>query len=299
MLGQLTLIDLDAELARAAAAIGAVPTVARSTPSTSRPRCGSRTTRGLRHVRRPPGRRGHGGRASSAATPDGGADAVSILRLDAVRREIGDFVILDSVSGAIARGERVGLVGPNGAGKTTLLRIVAGRDEPDRGRVHIAGGVRLGMLGQESNRDEAFAGAPSVLRAVRSGAAEVERLELQLQALESAGAGAVADAGVRPTAGAVRPPRRLSPRPAGGGDALRPRRAEGGLGAATHWRCRVASRPGSRWRGCWSTTRTCCCSTSPPTTSTSPRWSGWRRTSPDARARCSSRPTTGRSWTRS
>ncbi|MEZ4597244.1 MAG: ATP-binding cassette domain-containing protein [Chloroflexota bacterium] len=33
------------------------------------------------------------------------------------------FVILDSVSGAIARGERVGLVGPNGAGKTTLLRM--------------------------------------------------------------------------------------------------------------------------------------------------------------------------------
>jgi ATP-binding cassette, subfamily F, member 3 len=119
---------------------------------------------------------------------------VSILRLDGVRREIGTFVILDSVSGAIARGERVGLVGPNGAGKTTLLRIVAGRDEPDQGGVHVAHGVRLGMLGQESNRDDAFASAPSVLRAVRSGATEVERLELRLHALESAGPDAVAGA---------------------------------------------------------------------------------------------------------
>ncbi|MBX3031526.1 MAG: ABC-F family ATP-binding cassette domain-containing protein [Chloroflexi bacterium] len=117
---------------------------------------------------------------------------MSILRLDAVRREIGDFVILDSVAGSIARGERIGLVGPNGAGKTTLLRIIGGRDDPDRGRVHIAQGIRVGMLGQESNRDTAFATAPTVLRAVRSGATEVERLELELARLESAGPAAVA-----------------------------------------------------------------------------------------------------------
>ena len=30
---------------------------------------------------------------------------MSILRLDGVRREIGDFVILDSVTAALARGE--------------------------------------------------------------------------------------------------------------------------------------------------------------------------------------------------
>ncbi len=117
---------------------------------------------------------------------------MSILRLDGVRREIGTFVILDSISGAIARGERVGLVGPNGAGKTTLLRIVAGQDEPDAGRVHTAQGVRVGMLNQESNRDAAFADQPSVLRAVRSGATVAERLERQLHDLEQAGPEAVA-----------------------------------------------------------------------------------------------------------
>jgi ATP-binding cassette subfamily F protein 3 len=117
---------------------------------------------------------------------------VSILRFDGVRREIGTFVILDSVAGAIARGERVGLVGPNGAGKTTLLRILAGTDEPDAGRVHAAQGLRLGMLGQESNRERVFADASSVLRAVRSGAAEAERLEARLAELEHSGPDAVA-----------------------------------------------------------------------------------------------------------
>ncbi len=119
---------------------------------------------------------------------------MSILRLDGVRREIGTFVILDSVSGAIARGERVGLVGPNGAGKTTLLRILAGQDEPDAGKAHTAQGVRVGMLGQESNRDQSFASQPTVLRAVRSGATEAETLERQLHDLEQAGPEAVASA---------------------------------------------------------------------------------------------------------
>ncbi len=116
---------------------------------------------------------------------------MSILRLDAVRREIGDFVILDSVSGAIARGERVGLVGANGAGKTTLLTIVAGREEPDGGAVHVAGGMRVGLLSQEANLDRAFAASPDVRSAVRTGAAEVEALEVRLGDLERQGAAAV------------------------------------------------------------------------------------------------------------
>jgi ATP-binding cassette, subfamily F, member 3 len=116
---------------------------------------------------------------------------VSILRLDAVRREIGDFVILDSVSGSVARGERVGLVGANGAGKTTLLTIIAGREEPDGGKVHVAGGVRVGLLSQEANLDTMFARAPDVRTAVRTGAVEVETLERQLAELERQGAAAV------------------------------------------------------------------------------------------------------------
>jgi ATP-binding cassette subfamily F protein 3 len=116
---------------------------------------------------------------------------VSILRLEGIRREIGDFVILDSVTAALARGERIGLVGANGAGKTTLLEIVSGREDPDQGAVHLAGGTRIGLLSQEANLDPAVADAPTVRSAVRSGAAEVQDLEAKLAELESRGAAAV------------------------------------------------------------------------------------------------------------
>jgi ATP-binding cassette subfamily F protein 3 len=119
---------------------------------------------------------------------------VSVLRLDSVRREIGTFVILDDVSGAVAAGERIGLVGPNGAGKTTLLRVAAGRDEPDRGAVARRRGLTLGLLTQESNHDADFAGAATVREAVRSGAVDLEEIERELARLEGAGAEAVSSA---------------------------------------------------------------------------------------------------------
>ena len=100
---------------------------------------------------------------------------MSILRLEGVRREIGDFVILDSVSATLARGERVGLVGANGAGKTTLLEIIDGREEADGGLVGLARETRLGLLTQEAHLDRHFSTAPSVRAIVRGGAADVER----------------------------------------------------------------------------------------------------------------------------
>ncbi|HEY3335405.1 MAG TPA: ABC-F family ATP-binding cassette domain-containing protein [Candidatus Limnocylindrales bacterium] len=112
---------------------------------------------------------------------------MSLVRLDGVVREIGTFVILDQVTGAIAPGERVGLVGPNGAGKTTLLRLVSGRDEPDRGTVVRKRGLALGLLSQEAHFDEAFMAAPDLRAAVRHGAAHLERMAEELEVLEHAG----------------------------------------------------------------------------------------------------------------
>ena len=116
---------------------------------------------------------------------------MSILRFEHVRREIGTFAILDDVTAALAHGDRVGLVGVNGAGKTTLLRLAAGFDEPDSGTVERKRGLRVGMLAQETNLDERFTSAPTLRAAVRSGAAETERLEGELAAVEAAGAAAV------------------------------------------------------------------------------------------------------------
>ena len=70
-----------------------------------------------------------------------------------MRREIGTFVILDSINAAIAHGDRIGLVGANGAGKTTLLRIAAGLEPPDAGEVTRKSGLKIGLLTQEANLD--------------------------------------------------------------------------------------------------------------------------------------------------
>ena len=105
---------------------------------------------------------------------------MSILRFDGVRREIGDFVILDSVSAAVAHGERIGLVGANGSGKTRLLRLAAGRDEPDSGAVIRKNGLSIRLLAQESNLDPEFRTAPSLRAAVRGGARHLEEMERRL-----------------------------------------------------------------------------------------------------------------------
>ena len=112
---------------------------------------------------------------------------MSLVRLEGVVREIGTFVILDAITGAVAPGERIGLVGPNGAGKTTLLRIVSGRDEPDRGVAARKRGLSLGLLSQEAHFDEAFMAAPDLRAAVRHGAAHLERMAAELERLEHEG----------------------------------------------------------------------------------------------------------------
>jgi ABC transport system ATP-binding/permease protein len=77
--------------------------------------------------------------------------AQNLVNLEAVTAHVpGDAsrVLLDAVSLGVEQGERVGVVGLNGGGKTTLLDILAGRREPQGGRVSRVGGLRLAQLAQ-------------------------------------------------------------------------------------------------------------------------------------------------------
>jgi ATP-binding cassette subfamily F protein 3 len=104
-----------------------------------------------------------------------------------VTRKIGTFTILDSIDAAIALGDRVGLVGPNGAGQTPLLRPAAGTDEPDRGAVSRKPYLSIGLLAQEAHLDATFMASLDLRAAVRSGAAHLEAMAIELADLERAG----------------------------------------------------------------------------------------------------------------
>ena len=138
--------------------------------------------------------------------------AVSILRLTDVHREVGTFVILDSISASIAVGDRIGLVGPNGAGKTTLMRLAAGRDEPDAGEVHRKRGLTLGLLAQESHFDDEFMAAPDLRAAVRQGASHLDRMAESARRVRAGPPRR--GARLRPPPARVRDPRRLHARSA-------------------------------------------------------------------------------------
>ncbi len=58
--------------------------------------------------------------------------------------------VFRDVTFEVRAGEKIGLVGPNGCGKTTLLALLAGRDEPDVGRVERPPSVRIGYLAQHT-----------------------------------------------------------------------------------------------------------------------------------------------------
>ena len=83
---------------------------------------------------------------------------MSILRLDGVRREIGD-VRHPRLGQRLHRARRArGARRPQRRRQDhPVARSSAAATSPTAGSTHTAHGIRVGMLGQESNRDEAFA----------------------------------------------------------------------------------------------------------------------------------------------
>lgn len=78
---------------------------------------------------------------------------MNLLNLENVHKAYGPHVLLDGVALGIEEGERIGVVGRNGDGKSTLVSILAGRDEPDTGRVTHSRGLRIGFLSQHDDLD--------------------------------------------------------------------------------------------------------------------------------------------------
>jgi ABC-2 type transport system ATP-binding protein len=63
----------------------------------------------------------------------------TILTVDNVCKNYGDFTALDNVSISVPKGSVFGLLGPNGAGKTSLIRIINQITLPDSGAIYLDG----------------------------------------------------------------------------------------------------------------------------------------------------------------
>jgi len=78
-------------------------------------------------------------------------------------KRFGDFVAVDTIDFAIARGESYGLLGPNGAGKTSTMRMIACMSPVSDGRLRVLGldpatdgatiRSRIGLVPQEDTLD--------------------------------------------------------------------------------------------------------------------------------------------------
>jgi ATPase subunit of ABC transporter with duplicated ATPase domains len=87
-----------------------------------------------------------------------------LLGAEALHLEFPTKVVFDGVSLGVDEGDRIGIVGRNGDGKSSLLAMLAGRLEPDSGRVTFRGGVRVGVLDQADTLDEALTVGDTVVR---------------------------------------------------------------------------------------------------------------------------------------
>src|SRR3954454_16895711 len=80
--------------------------------------------------------------------PSPGPGASPVLRALDLTKSYDGTPLFEGLSLTLNPGDRAALVGPYGAGKSTLLRLLAGREQPDRGSVTRA--ATVGYLPQEA-----------------------------------------------------------------------------------------------------------------------------------------------------
>ncbi|WP_299429595.1 ABC-F family ATP-binding cassette domain-containing protein [uncultured Maribacter sp.] len=72
-----------------------------------------------------------------------------IIELHKISKAFPEKPILDQFDYSFTKGERVGIIGKNGTGKSTFLNIIAGKGQPDSGKVVIGDTIKFGYYTQK------------------------------------------------------------------------------------------------------------------------------------------------------
>jgi ATP-binding cassette subfamily F protein uup len=75
-----------------------------------------------------------------------------LLVAEDLEHAYGERRIVSGLELVLGPGARLGLLGANGSGKSTLLRLLAGQEQPDKGRVQHAPGLKVVMFDQHRSR---------------------------------------------------------------------------------------------------------------------------------------------------
>lgn len=97
-----------------------------------------------------------------------------------ISKSYGTDIIIEDVSFAVEKSDRIGIVGPNGSGKTTLLSIIAGELEPSSGNIYTRNDMTVGYLKQKNHF---FAGG-TVIREAEKTFEHFFRMEKELESLQ-------------------------------------------------------------------------------------------------------------------
>jgi ATP-binding cassette ChvD family protein len=71
-----------------------------------------------------------------------------VVDVDSLRKGFGNNLLIEKLTFRVPAGAIVGIIGSNGAGKTTLFRLIAGKENPDAGKILVGETVILGYVDQ-------------------------------------------------------------------------------------------------------------------------------------------------------
>ncbi|WP_047546837.1 ABC-F family ATP-binding cassette domain-containing protein [Psychroserpens sp. Hel_I_66] len=93
--------------------------------------------------------------------------------------QFGKRVLFDEVNTTFNNGNCYGIIGANGAGKSTFLKIIAGKQDPTSGHVHLETGKRMSVLEQNHNLYDEH----TVLETIIMGNKPLFKLKTEIDAL--------------------------------------------------------------------------------------------------------------------